>query len=80
MSKMDMEKLFQKHNIRRLQVNLQIENFDKYQQSQSAPKTVRQLSSDHCKIFLSPFEVDKILEEQKNRKLQNEIDESKQNL
>lgn len=78
MSKMDMEELFQKHNIRRLQVNLQIENFDKYRQSQPISKIKRPISSDHCKILLSSAEVEKILETQENKKRQNEIDESKQ--
>lgn len=72
-----MKKLFKKYNIRRLQVNLKIENFDKYRKNQSKEKTVPQISTDQCMIVLSSFETEQIMEKLQNRKRQNEMNESK---
>lgn len=73
-----MEELFRKYNIRPLQVNLQIENFEKYRTQQSKPKTVcrHQISTEQCKIILSRFETEKIMLKLQNRKRQNEMDRS----
>lgn len=67
-----MEKLFQKYNIRPLQIKLKIENFDQYRQVQAKKKTVHCISTDQCKIILSSLETDEIIRKLQNKKQQNE--------
>lgn len=71
---MNIEKLFQKFNIRGLQVNLQRENFDEYREQ----KTLHLISTDICQINLYD-ETEEIMKKLKNKKRQKEMDQSEHN-
>lgn len=77
MAKMDIEELFRKYNIKPCQVNLLIENFDHYRQSQPTAQTVPEISTDKCVIILSSFETEELMRALENKKHQKEMEKSK---